>query len=995
MLISQNHSIAADLSLKSNSQSTTTLEDLRSAAEHEDAYPLAPSQEGTLFHARLELQAGSTVATTRYLYQHVINLRGRVDVDVFERSWNRVIQYHQILRAAFYWEGGDALQVIHKEAQLSIDVIEHGSVSESSERERLLFDFLRRDRNKGVDLAKAPLFRLTLLRWANDEYDLVWTYYMSIDVWSRILIWNDVIDSYRAYRKGEYPALAETTPYRAYIDWLADQDLDSAKQFWKESLEGFSTTTPLEAAYETSLQPRADNNDKGSYVIEELPRELSTRALAFAREHRTSFYGLMQAVWGILLHRYTEREDVVWGVEYAVRPPEIEGFDRMVGFFVNAVPLRISARDELVVSDYLENVHKQLVARHRYQFCGAGDIQEWSGRRGADALITSMVASNVLGAAEHHEVPGEIEIVGTSGSYPMHWKLAPLVGPGPPIVIQTFFDPRSTDSDMVRRIHRQMETILSGMIATPGAKLGDIPLLPKDERMKLLVEWNSTRAELGFRQRLFDPFVAHARNTPDAVAVIEGLRTCTYRELDERSNALARILQEHGVKPEVAVGVMISRSINMLVAVLGVLKAGGAYVPLPPDLPRRRLRFMLEDVAAGIVVTESQNKAAVVEEVDAVIVVDDLPATSSAPVSCEASPENLAYVIFTSGSTGRPKGVAIEHQSAMNTVLDINDRFEVGPRDRVLALSSLGFDLSVYDIFGPLSAGGACVIGDSTDREPGVWARLVSQHRITIWNTVPALFEMLVTHLEHQPKALASTLRMAMLSGDWVPVTLAGRARTVLTPAPKVISLGGATEASIWSISYPIEEVDESWASVPYGRPLANQKIFVLDGMLRPQPVLVEGEIAIGGIGVARGYVARPELSKQRFVPDPNFPDDEGARLYRTGDRGRVLPDGNIEFLGRVDDQVKVGGFRIELGEIESALLQVPGVQQAAAICSWPASWREGADGLCGRRRQYRCGRSARIPPRTHPSLYVAPHGPLYRFTSAYFEWQGRPSSSG
>lgn len=411
-------------------------------------------------------------------------------------------------------------------------------------------------------------------------------------------------------------------------------------------------------------------------------------------------------------------------------------------------------------------------------------------------------------------------------------------------------------------------------------------------------------------------------------AVISAQRTLTYEQLYGLSNQVGRWLQRLGSRPNVLVAVVMEKGWEQVVAVLGVLQSGAAYLPIDPALPKERLWYLIGQSEVGLVLTQSWLDKEL-EWPDGLqrLCVDseDLEKIDNQPLTPVQGPEDLAYVIFTSGSTGLPKGVMIDHRGAVNTIHDINDRFGVGPEDRVLFMSSLSFDLSVYDIFGTLAAGGTIVIPQATaTRDPAHWAELLVRERITIWNSVPALMQMLVEYAEGRQELRACYLRLVLLSGDWIPVALPDKIKSLLQGV-QVISLGGATEASIWSILYPIEYIDPAWKSIPYGRPMLNQSFYVLNQVLEPCPVWVSGELYIGGIGVAKGYWRDEEKTRARFIKHPQT----GEYLYRTGDLGRYLSDGNIEFLGREDFQVKVQGYRIELGEIETALEQHPAVRTA------------------------------------------------------------------
>ncbi|MEO0966941.1 MAG: amino acid adenylation domain-containing protein, partial [Cyanobacteria bacterium J06639_18] len=419
---------------------------------------------------------------------------------------------------------------------------------------------------------------------------------------------------------------------------------------------------------------------------------------------------------------------------------------------------------------------------------------------------------------------------------------------------------------------------------------------------------------------LHELFTHQVQIRANNTAIISSQGNLTYQELFDFSNQVAHRLRRLGVTPNKLVGVVMEKGWEQIVAVMGISISGAAYVPIDPKLPQERFLYFLENSQVDIVLTQSRLKEKLsCSENIRLLCIDsgDFVEESKEPLESVQTPDDLAYVIYTSGSTGLPKGVAIAHRGAVNTILDINQRFGVNSNDRVLALSSLSFDLSVYDIFGILADGGGIVVPEAKlEREPENWVRLIAQHNVTIWNSVPALMQMLVDYGANSEKILAS-LRLVLLSGDWIPLNLPTQI-TALMGNVQVVSLGGATEASIWSILYPISEVDPSWTSIPYGRPMTNQRFYVLNHALEPCPVWVPGKLYIAGVGVALGYWRNETKTATSFITHPKT----GERLYYTGDNGRYLPNGNIEFMGREDFQVKVGGYRIELGEIEATLLQ-------------------------------------------------------------------------
>ncbi|WP_437762183.1 amino acid adenylation domain-containing protein [Sorangium sp. So ce281] len=432
--------------------------------------------------------------------------------------------------------------------------------------------------------------------------------------------------------------------------------------------------------------------------------------------------------------------------------------------------------------------------------------------------------------------------------------------------------------------------------------------------------------------RLHELFESQARRQPDNIAVVTASAELSYSDVDRLSNQVAHQLRALGAKPNTLVAVVMEPGWQQVVGVLGVLKSGAAYLPIDPEVPAERLAYLLDNAKVSLALTTSHlaeglawpaNVRRLVLSREALA---GQPETALAPVQ---KVNDLAYVIYTSGSTGQPKGVMIDHQGAVGTIVDINRRFQVEPNDRILALASLSFDLSVYDVFGLLAAGGTIVVPAAEEsRNPAHWVSLMRSHRVTMWNSVPALMEMLVDYLARYTDRLPESLRLVLMSGDWIPVRLPDRIRAIAQPDVQVISLGGATEASIWSILYPIGAVEPEWTSIPYGKPMVNQRFHVLNEVMDPCPVWVPGQLYIAGDGLAKGYWQDAEKTAASFITHPTT----GERLYRTGDLGRYLPDGNIEFLGREDLQVKVLGHRIELGEIEAALQEHPKVNAVAVV---------------------------------------------------------------
>ncbi len=490
----------------------------------------------------------------------------------------------------------------------------------------------------------------------------------------------------------------------------------------------------------------------------------------------------------------------------------------------------------------------------------------------------------------------------------------------------------------------QLATLADAACADPAVAVTRLPLLSTSEAETILGAWNDTRTEFPRDATLHGEIEARVDATPDAVAATFRGHDLSYAELDARANRVANHLRGLGIGPDKLVGIAAERSFELVVGLLGISKAGGAYLPMDPDYPAERLAYMIADSRVSVILTQ-RHLASKLPASDARIVLLDDAATfakaSDERVVSGATAQSLAYVIYTSGSTGAPKGVVLNHRGRVNNFLDFNRRFDVGPGDALIALASLSFDMCAYDVFGTLAAGATIVLPEPHEmQDPAAWSRLVRERGVTIWHTAPALLKMLVEACEERPARAPRSLRLVLLGGDWIPVSLPDRLRAI-APDARVVSMGGATECSMDSTIFEIDAVDPHWNSIPYGKPMANQLAYVLDANRTPLPVGVPGELYLGGVGVGRGYLERPELTAERFVPNPFVeagPDGDGARMYRTGDLARWMPDGNLELLGRIDNQVKIRGHRIELGEIEARLSSHPAVREGVVVARPDAS---------------------------------------------------------
>lgn len=540
---------------------------------------------------------------------------------------------------------------------------------------------------------------------------------------------------------------------------------------------------------------------------------------------------------------------------------------------------------------------------------------------GADSEEQSLVArlgEPVYSASQTPEVFLDLLAHEDCGSLVMDWFVADEVFP----------------ENLIDDLFKAFQTLLEHLVSDESAWTRTLAensqkLLPAYQ-MSLLKGVNNTTATRS-KELLHTLFLRQVEKRPDQLAVYTQIRQLTYADVYSRACGIEQELLARGLNPNQFVGIVMEKGWEQIVAAMGILFAGGAYVPIDPEFPPERQRYLIENGNVKVVLTQSsvQHRVRVPDNVE-ILAVDHMQPLEGRPTRAARTRQkqkDFAYMIYTSGSTGQPKGVVVDHHGAVNTIVDINERYGVGPEDRILALSRLNFDLSVYDIFGLLAAGGTIVMPTAKlALDTRHWARLVAREKVTLWNTVPALMGLLVDQVEHS-EPIGQSLRVILMSGDWIPIGLPGRIRKLL-PKATLVSLGGATEASIWSILYPIETVDTKWKSIPYGKPMRNQTVHVLSRVGTPCPLWVPGQLHIGGVGLAIGYWRDAEKTAASFA----YHKLTGERLYLTGDWGRYIPDGNIEFLGREDSQVKVQGYRIELGEIESELIRHEGIDRCIVL---------------------------------------------------------------
>ncbi|MGQ0554672.1 MAG: amino acid adenylation domain-containing protein [Nitrospiraceae bacterium] len=903
----------------------------------EDVYPLTPLQQGLLFHSLYEPRSGV------YIEQLSCILRGYLDHAAFLDAWRMVIRRSTPLRTAFVWQDLDRpVQIVLPGEAPPIIELDWREISEHHQRERLR-EFLRNDRLTDFVLTRPPLMRLALIRVADDAHYLIWTHHhIVMDGWCLPIILGDLFACYAFITGGPEPGEPQSQPYRHYVEWILSQDQTAAEQYWCKTLSGITSATPF-------LIDRSpiDAQSEAGYGMHRLTLSAArTSSLhQYAARERITVNTLVQGAWALLLSRYSGEEDVLFGTTVSGRSADVPGVETMLGLFINTLPLRVSVPPDLVLRDWLRELLQQNAELRQYEHTSLMQIQNWSQIPRGSQLFESLLVF------DNHPTDRTLDNGGAGlSAHDVHlegqtnYPLTVNVVPGESLLFLLSYQRKRVSAERVQRIARHLDAVLSQMVARPEAALSAIEVLEAGERQQVVAEWNATGRAYPTGATVPDLIYHCVQRAPAATAVRFDGQVLSYAELWRQSTGLAAQLRRQGVGPDVLVGLCAERSLELVIGLLGIMQAGGAYVPIDPSYPADRIAYMLDDAVPAVLLAQPALRgtlppfsgvcldlsAAVTEESD----LADLPPT---PVRLD----QLAYTIYTSGSTGRPKGAGNTHGGLLNRLQWMQEYFRLTPADRVLQKTPFSFDVSVWEFFWPLMTGAELVLALPDEHKDGVRLkeRIVTQQVTTMHFVPPMLQAFLETPAV---EVCAGTLRRIICSGEALSDAVQRQCWARL-PGVELHNLYGPTEAAIdvtvWSCD-PTAPADP----IPIGHPIANTQIYLLDQRGEPVPIGVPGEVHIGGLNVARGYHRRPALTAERFVPDL-FSAEPGGRVYRTGDLARYRPDGAIEYVGRLDHQVKIRGVRIELGEVESCLLHHPAVHEAVVLAQDSAA---GAKRLVG-----------------------------------------------
>ncbi len=890
-----------------------------------DIYPLSPMQQGMLFHYLKDNKSQA------YVEQNIMELEGELEPEILRQSISRIVERHDVLRTAFVHEGiREPMQVVLKEREAEFSYEDLAGVGSADKK---IEEYIEADRVRGFDLTKEILMRVCLFRTSVKNYKMIWSFHHIImDGWCLGIIIKETIETYYSLVKGEAAILPASEPYSRYIKWLSKQDREVALKFWGKYLSGYfeKAELPFTKGYSGISEYRHEE------IITPVRCETVRKLEAAARNMKVTLNSLIQTIWGILLQKYNNTEDVVFGTVVSGRPPEIRGIESMVGLFINTIPVRIKCSSDTTLNALTLNTQEQLFESDRYAYLQLTEINALSPLK--NELINHIMVFENFPIEER--LKGEagtgstIRICEMRGHDQINYDFAIVVMPGRKMNIRYIYNGNVYEKEFIETLSRHFLEALDRAADNSEITVLDLQEVTEEEKIKLLYQFNDTKADYPEDNTIHRLFEEQVERTPDNTALICGNEVLTYRELNNRANLIAARLKKLGVERESIVAIITERSFEMIAGILGILKAGGGYLPIDPSYPLQRIRYMLEDSGAATILTKAgllnQDWTADFESERQVVYLDEpgmYDGVAQNP-SDENKPSDMAYVIYTSGTTGNPKGAVVEHKNVVRLMFNDKIQFDFCDRDVWTLFHSYCFDFSVWEMYGALLYGGKLVIVPKTvAQSPGEFIKLLEKEKVTVLNQTPTGFGNLVREAETNDAELFN-IRYIIFGGEALKPALL-KSWMEKYPDTKFINMYGITETTVHVTYKEITrfEVENNVSNI--GRPIPTLTAYIMDKNLRLQPVGAAGELCVGGEGVCRGYLNRPELTADKFIQNPY---NEKERLYRSGDLARMLPDGEMEYLGRIDHQVKIRGHRIELGEIENCLLQLEGIKEAVVL---------------------------------------------------------------
>ncbi|WP_051541403.1 non-ribosomal peptide synthetase [Caldalkalibacillus mannanilyticus] len=887
--------------------------------EIENMYTLTPMQKGMLFHSLAEPESSV------YFEQTSFDIEGQFNVKVFEQSLHHLVERHDVLRTIFsMYIPEQPLQIVLEKQHFQVHYEDLSSIS-TSNQEKYVEMFREKDRHAGFDLTRGPLMRVSVLQKSDVAYHLIWSFHhILMDGWCMSLVIKEVFQMYQQLLEQKRPSLPPVTPYVRYIDWLENQNMEDAAAYWKRYLEGYDLNLNLPGR----RKKQAEGYQKEQVVLE-ITKEQTAQLNHLIQQAQVTQSTLLQMIWGIVLQKYNSSNDVVFGAVVSGRPSEIPGIEEMVGLFINTIPVRITCTEKESFLTCLERSQQLSIESKPYDYYPLYDIQVQSERK-QELIHHIMVFENYPVEEQMEKFLDQdylsLQIRNIQIYEQTNYDFFLMVVPGERISIHFEYNAFVYERQEIERIKGHVAHVIDQVITHPTIPIEEISILSEVEKQQVVFDYNATEAEYPSDKTLHALFEEQVARTPDKIAIeFEGERL-TYEKVNKKANQLAFYLRQKGVAADQLVGIMIERSPQMIISILAVLKAGGAYLPLDPQYPEGRIQYMLEDSQTKWLLISEQNRHSALFSGEVINMnnPDLFHPENTSNLESITEPHHLAYVIYTSGTTGKPKGVMIEHRNMVNLLHYQATKTTIPHPAKILQFTTISFDVSYQEIFSALLYGSELhLIHEETRQIPEKLFKRIEESQINVLY-LPVSFLKFIFHLPAYVELFPKCVKHIITAGEQLIVSQ--RLREYLERNHVYLhNHYGPSETHV-ATTYTINPKQHSEELPPIGHPISNTKILIVDRSLQPVPIGVEGELYISGEAVGRGYYNKPDWTAERFSHNPFCPNE---RMYRTGDLAKWLPDGTIQYVGRMDDQVKIRGFRIEIGEIESQILNHPSIREA------------------------------------------------------------------
>lgn len=886
---------------------------------------LSPVQLGMLFHY-LEDEESNL-----YYEQLTLELKGNIERELFEQAWNHVVAANEVLRTVFRWDRLDTpLQIILKEHTLKINYLD---LSSFLNRQETLDQIVAKDKAEVFDLRMVP-FRITLCKLEKEKYIMLMSnHHIILDGWSTGIVLKEFFEAYDHMMDKVELVQPAKTEFKEFVK-VIQQAEEGVLEYWKPYLDDFETKkiVPLNQNIK-EIGPIKDH----TFL---LSNEMNSKLKRFIKEERITLATLIYTAWGILLHKYMNSNDLIFGTTVSGRNVDIPGIENMVGLFINTLPLRLKIITDEDILCLLHKVQASLQEREHYEHTSLTELKRFTGTESINDLFDTVVVieNYPLDTIFTQQKNSHLEITSYQISERTNYHITLNVIDGETIKGSINANEKVYDGEFIHRMVTHFENILTHIVHSKGSLLlPSLQILSSAETQQIINGFNDTKTDYPSDQTVHQLFETQASRTPEQVAVIvdrlNTQQTLSYRQLNDKANQLARVLRVKGICNDQIVGIISERSAEMVIGILAILKAGGAYLPIDPNCPTERLQYMIEDSKTRLVLAQKPFIDNVVFAGDLINLDDEnLYSVEDSNVMNINQPTDLAYIIYTSGSTGKPKGTMIEHHSLVNRLNWMQKICPIGVEDTILQKTPYTFDVSVWELlWWSLNGAQVCMLYPGAEKDPGALVNAIEKYRVTTIHFVPSMLNAFLEYVEaSNDTQRVKSLKQVFASGEALGAKQVSCFNRLLheTNQTELFNLYGPTEATI-DVSYFACSGDRQLEDIPIGKPIDNINLYIMDANMQLQPIGVPGELCIGGVGLARGYLHQPELTAARFVDNPFT---SGTKMYRTGDLARWLPDGNIQFLGRIDHQVKIRGYRIELSEIESHLHAHEAIQEVVVV---------------------------------------------------------------